>query len=73
MSRANRPKLSRTTSDNIDIDGVVAAARPPRPKLKRSLSENVRLNTEQRWIKVRRCSKLNKQDSENLNFTGISS
>ena len=52
----SRPKLNRTTSDNVggvaarndNIDGQ----RSRRPRLKRSLSENVRLDTEQRWIKV---------------------
>ena len=53
MKTVSRPKLNRTTSDNVaarndNIDG----RRPNRPKLKRSLSENVRLDTEQRWIKV---------------------
>lgn len=60
MSKVSRPKLNRTQSETVggiagkkndNVDGVVG--RPNRPKLKRSLSENVRLNTEQRWIKVR--------------------
>lgn len=59
MSKVKPPKLNRTQSETVggiagvkrdNVDG--ATERPNRPKLKRSLSENVRLNTEQRRIKV---------------------
>ena len=59
MSKVSHPKLNRAKSETVggisgakkdNVDGP--RDRPNRPRLKRSLSENVRLDTEQRRIKV---------------------